>query len=285
MRVTTVLIWEGLANVALMVIKFIVGLHTGSAVILSDALHSFADLANNGIAYVMHRVSSAPPDHDHPYGHQKYEQLAVFCLAVFLSVVAVELMINAIQRENILPEQSGLAFIVMLIALAINISVTIWEKHWAVRLNSNLLHADASHTLSDVFVTFAAIAGWQLAMFTGWVWLDRVFAIAVALLVLYLAYDLFRRAIPSLVDSVGHDQNAVMDALDKIPQVKEVKRIRSRQDGRGVAADIIVTVDGAMSTEKSHEVADAIETLLAEEFNIQDATVHIEPDNTWSEKR
>src|SRR5690606_34706337 len=99
-RVATVLIWEGTANVLLAAAKFIVGLNTGSSVILGDALHSLTDLANNGIALFVNKVASEPPDRGHPYGHQKFEQLAVFVLASLLTVVAVELVINAFKHAK-----------------------------------------------------------------------------------------------------------------------------------------------------------------------------------------
>lgn len=281
MQVKTVLIYEGIANLVLVIAKLIVGLKTGSTVILSDALHSFADAANNVIALIMNRVASTPPDQNHPYGHQKFEQLAVFCLASLLTVVAFELISNAFQRTHVVTTKSGIGLIVMLGALAINITVTFWERYWANKLNSNLLYADAYHSMSDIFVTIAAIVGWQLSTLQGWWWIDRAFAVIVALLVLYLAYDLYRRAIPSLVDSAGKDPLEVSAAVDQIPEVMRVKRVRSRQDGKGVAADIIVTVDRTMTTEESHVVADAIEKLLAERFDIQDTTVHIEPDNLY----
>ena len=99
----------------------------------------------------------------------------------------------------------------------------------------------------------------------------------VALMVLYLAYDLFRRAIPILVDSAGFDPRQIAKAINKIPGVHGVKRVRSRMVGNGNAADIVILVDRHFTTERAHEIADEIETLLEEKFEIHDTTVHIEP--------
>lgn len=277
MRVATVLVWEGVANALLAISKFVVGVHTGSSAILGDALHSLTDLANNGIALFINKVASDPPDRGHPYGHQKFEQLAVFVLASLLTVVAVELVINAFKHSEAPPVQSGIGLTTMIFALAVNVGVTIWEHYWARKLKSELLRADAYHTFGDVFVTFTAILGWQIAAVKGWGWLDSAFAIGVAGLVFYLAFDLFRRAIPSLVDSAGRDPRLVIAAVDRLPEVKGVKRLRSRQHGKEIAADIVVTVDRNLTLEQSHTVADAIEELLAKQFDIHDTTVHIEP--------
>ena len=88
--ITRVLIIEGAVNLLLCLVKLVIGLITQSSVILADALHSLTDLTNNIIAVVAMRISHKPPDHSHPYGHQKFEYLAIFILAVLLSVVAYE---------------------------------------------------------------------------------------------------------------------------------------------------------------------------------------------------
>ncbi len=276
MQVRTVLLWEGAANALMAVVKLLVGIHTGSTAILGDALHSLSDLANNGIALITLRFASQPPDHDHPYGHQKFEQLAVFTLAGLLTVVAFELLMTAIQKFDHRPEQSILGLSVMLVTLLINIALASWERYWAKRLKSDILHADAQHTFSDIFTTVAVIAGWQLAAI-GYQWLDAVFAIIVAILVLYLAFDLFRRAIPILVDGVASDPEQLINAIKEIREVITVKRVRSRHYGPHIAADVVVTVDGSLTTKQAHAVADSIESLLELRFGIQDTTVHIEP--------
>lgn len=279
MRVRTVLIWEGIANFCLAALKLIVGLQTQSAAILSDALHSLTDLANNAIAIFVVKMAEEPPDRDHQYGHHKYEQLAVFVLASLLTVIAFELIVESFKRfDSSPPVQNYWSLLLMSFALLINVMIALWEGYWAKRLNSDILHADARHTLSDILTTIAVISGWQLAVW-GWPWLDPLFAILVAAFVLYLAYDLFRRAIPILVDSAQHDPWQLSQAIRLLDGVRSVRRVRSRQFGGGAAADVVVVVDGHLSTEMAHKIADNIERLLADRFEIHDTTVHIEPDS------
>ncbi|MBN1379764.1 MAG: cation transporter [Gammaproteobacteria bacterium] len=276
MKVRTVLIWEGCANAAVSVAKLVIGLKTGSAAILSDALHSLTDLANNVIAYFASKIAGEPADSDHPYGHHKFEQLAVFVLASLLTIVAFELILASIKRFGSVPKHDNIGLAIMLGVLVINVVVSIWEGYWARKLESQILLADARHTISDVLTTVAVIAGWQLAVH-GWPWLDPLFAVLVALMVLYLAYDLFRRAVPILVDSAGYDPRKLSLAIAQINGVRGVKRVRSRMYGSGNAADIVIMVDRQLSTERAHGIADEIESLLEERYAIHDTTVHIEP--------
>jgi cation diffusion facilitator family transporter len=161
-------------------------------------------------------------------------------------------------------------------ALLVNIGLTLWEGYWAKRLDSDILHADASHTLSDVLSSIVVIVGWQLAS-RGYYWLDAAFAIVLSGIVFYLAFKLFQRAIPILVDYSDLDADLVSQALANMNDVKLVRRVRSRTSGKQRTADVIIAVDSTLSISDSHHIADNIEKLLADKFAIHDVTVHVEP--------
>ena len=275
-KVHSILIIEGLANVVVLVAKTTVGLYTGSSAILSDALHSLTDVFNNIFAFIASRVSASPPDKNHPYGHRKFETLAVFVLATLLSVIAIEIIIRAFERigNPILPSRWGL--IVMIGVLVVNFSITSWENYWAKRLDSDLLKADAKHTFSDVLVTVGVIIGWQLAT-RGYPILDFILAVLVSALVFYLAFQLFRKSIPILVDEAAVDQTKIVKVIEQLDDVIKIERLRSRKIGQETFADVVVTVRSNMSTEESHNVADLIEQELYEKFGIDDVVVHVEP--------
>ncbi len=275
-KVRRILVLEGLANVLVLIAKTVVGLQTGSSAILSDALHSLTDVFNNIFAYIALKVSSSPPDHDHPYGHRKFETLAVFVLATLLSVIAIEVVIRAFERIGNPISQSRWGLAVMIGVLLVNIGISSWENYWAKRLNSDLLNADARHTFSDVLITTGVIVGWQLAT-RGYPILDFIFAVIVSLFVFFLAFQLFRKSVPILVDETAVDQNAVIGVIEKLSDVIKIERLRSRIIGQEKFADIVVTVRENMSTEDSHRVADMIEKVLYEKFEIDDVVVHIEP--------
>jgi cation diffusion facilitator family transporter len=275
-QVERVLIIEAAANLAVMLAKAAVGFHTGSIAVIGDAIHSFADFANNGVAFIATRIASAPPDPEHPYGHRKFETLAVFGIATLLSVLAIEIVLGALDRtpREVSTEKWGLA--VMLGVLVVNIAIAVWENRWARRLNSDILHADARHTISDVLTTIAVIAGWQLAA-NGYRWLDALASLIVAGMILYLAYGLFQKAIPVLVERSIANPEALSNAAAAVDGVHETRRVRSRQGGSGPTIDLVVSVDPNLSTAESHAIADEIERVISEKFSVTDVTVHIEP--------
>ncbi len=274
-RIAQVLLVEGAANLTVLLTKLCVGLATGSVAILGDAVHSFADLANNGLAFWVARVAAAPPDREHPYGHRKFETLAVFALAMLLGVVALELAASAFRLRGEVVTR-GWALALMLGVLAVNTALTLWQHHWAQRLDSDLLRADARHTLSDVMVTAAVIVGWQLGS-RGFVWADRAATLGVSALILLLAWGLFQRAVPVLTDRSAADPDAIRSALRDVPGVQEVRRVRSKQTGHGPSMDVVVAVAPQLPTRESHAIADRVEARLLARFGSRDVAVHVEP--------
>jgi cation diffusion facilitator family transporter len=276
-QVRRVILIEGLANLLVLVAKTVVGLSTGSMALLADAIHSLSDLTNNIIAWIVIHFSSLPADREHPYGHRKLETLAVFILASILVVLAFELALNAVNKDYAEVVSSGIELIIMLCVLIINIVVTSWQRMWAKRLDSDILQADATHTFADVLITGTVIVGWQLSAM-GYAWVDRLCALGVALLIFYLAYGLFRRAIPVLIDEYAIDPVELSELIKPLPGVKKVYKIRSRWVGKTRAVDLVVSVDSALSTEESHAIADSIESQIENHFGATDISIHIEPE-------
>jgi len=276
-QVRRIILIEGSANLLVLVFKTFVGLSTGSMAILADAIHSLTDLSNNFVAWVVMHFSSLPADREHPYGHRKFETLAVFILASILVVLAFELALNAIRKEETEVVSSGIELILMLAVLVINILVTSWQHMWAKRLDSDILHADATHTFADVLITSVVIVGWQLSAM-GYAWIDRLCALGVSALVVYLAYKLFRHAVPVLLDEYAVDPQELNNLIKSVNGVKNVYRIRSRWIGKTSAIDLTISVDPALTIEESHNIADEIEMLIQNRFNTTDISIHIEPE-------
>ncbi|WP_100656044.1 cation diffusion facilitator family transporter [Alteromonas flava] len=276
MQVKHVLIIEGCCNLLIMACKLAVGLTTHSTAIIADAFHSLTDVGNNVVAWFALNQAQQPADNDHPYGHQKYIPLAIFFLATLLVVLAVEVVVTAIERFGEPVEQSFIGLAILMGALLANALLTAWQSYWAKRLASELLAADAKHTFSDVLSSIAIIVGWQLAV-SGWPWLDTLFALIMAAIIAYLAYKLFKQSIPILVDSTTVDHRDVKAKIQRLDGVDAIRQVRTRFDGERLIGDIIIVSPSSLNANESHEIADRIERLLAQEFGIADVIVHIEP--------
>ncbi len=278
-KIQRLIIIEGSANLLVLLAKLLVGLSTGSLAIIADAIHSLTDVANNIVAWFVVRLSAMPADREHPYGHRKFETLAVFALATLLAVLAFEIARNAVTKETTEIVSGDLELVVMIVVLIVNIVLAIWQRYWARRLKSSIMLADAAHTFADVLTTVVVIIGWQLSSI-GFLIIDRLCAIAVAGFVLYLSYRLFKSAFPVLVDEYAIDPEDIKKAVLNISEVKEVGRIRSRWVGSDIVIDIVILVNEELTTGESHIIADQIETMIEKQFSIRDAFIHIEPFKT-----
>ena len=277
--VRRVVLIEGAINAALLCLKLLVGFATNSLAILADAVHSLSDLANNAIAWVVIRIAHQPPDANHPYGHRKFEILAVFGLATLLAVAAFELALNALRRgqSGTVIDSTPAALALMGLVLAVNLATALWQRRKARELRSTLLYADAQHTLADVFTTLGVIAGWQLAAI-GFPAIDALATWVVAGTIFYLSFNLFRRTLPVLVDEVALDPAAIRDTVQGVAGVATVRRVRSRTVGDSAMIDLVVTVDPQLSTLRAHGIADQVERALADRFDVADIVVHVEPE-------
>lgn len=276
-QVLRVILIEGAANAAVTLVKLFVGLGTGSMAILADAVHSLTDLANNVVAWLVVRWSMQPPDAAHPYGHRKLETVAVFLLAMLLTVTAFELGTRALARTAPQIVQSGWGAVGMLCVLSINLGLAVWQGGWARRLESDILGADARHTFADVLTTIVAISGWQAAT-RGYPWVDTLAALCAAGLILFLAYGLFRRSLPVLVDQVSIDPLLLEEAALGVPGVVDVRRVRSRSYGQRAAVDLVVVVPSDLSTFDSHEIATKVERAIHARWPVDAVSVHVEPE-------
>jgi len=275
-KVQRLIIIEGCANLLVLAVKLLVGLSTGSLAILADAIHSLTDVVNNIVAWIVLRLSVMPADREHPYGHRKFETLAVFGLATLLAVMAIEIAKSAFSKEATEIVSGTWELVLMVGVLVVNIVLASWQRYWARRLNSGIMLADASHTFADVLTTVVVIVGWQLSSM-GFLILDRLCALGVAALVFYLAYGLYKSAFPVLVDEYAIDPENIKNAVMTVNGVKDAGRIRSRWIGPEVAIDMVISVDADLTTEESHEIADKIEILIEQQFNVGDAFIHVEP--------
>ncbi|MGH2671141.1 MAG: cation diffusion facilitator family transporter, partial [bacterium] len=206
------------ANLGVLAAKAVVGILSGSLAVLGDALHSSVDSIYNVLGLIVIRVAARAPDEDHPYGHGKFETLGALAVVVFLSITCFELIRSAAQKlvgggHAITMTDGNLA--VLVATLGVNVYVAWYENRRGRELSSELLIADAAHTRTDVFITVGVLLGVLFAR-QGHVWVDPVVAIVVALLIVRVAYQIFRRTVPVLVDERAIPARAIRQAAQAV---------------------------------------------------------------------
>jgi cation diffusion facilitator family transporter len=284
-EVRKVLIITLLLNLFVMGLKAIVGYWTGSLSLLADALHSVTDSANNVLGLVASKFSSPQPDREHPYGHHKFEAVGALGIAAFLGIACFEILQGAIERiikggelVKISPPELWL----LLIVLGVNIFVAFYERSVGRRVGSSILIADATHTMSDIWVTISVIGG-LIGVWLGYQWMDIVLAFPVALLVFWSGWSVLKENLPWLVDQMAIAPEAIHAIATSVPGVINCHDIASRGVlGRQVFIEMHLIVD-APDVETAHHITEEVESRLEERFSPVRILIHVEPPAYQSE--
>ena len=233
------------ASAGMAAAKFAVGIAIGSLALISEALHSSVDVIATVITWLVVRVSDAPADEEHHYGHGKFESLSALFVIALLYVLAGGILVESWSRlrEGAPPPTlSAIAFVV----LAIDIAVNFWRAralHRTAReTRSQALAADALHFASDVLGSIAVIIGLVLTGL-GYAWGNSAAAIAVAVMISILGLRLGRSTIETLLDRApqGVAEKATA-AIAAVPGVVGVERLRARTVGPTYFIDAIAEV-------------------------------------------
>ena len=267
-------------NLIVVTIKLIVGFRTGALSVLGAALESSLDLLNNVVGMILVTVAARAPDETHPYGHAKFETLGALTIVTFLSISCFELLREAVVRllRADVPQPATLGEVALMgVTLIVNAIVVMYERRRGRELSSSFLIADAAHTNSDLYVTMLALASLGLTRI-GFGTLDPVLAVLVALIIAWNGYQILKETVPILVDERGLDSADVRQIVESIPEVAEVRMVRSRAGASGVVfAEVTVGVAGTTSVLAAHAIADEIERRIADALGASEVVVHVEP--------
>ena len=271
-----------LLNLGVAAAKYAWGTISGSASMQADGIHSVFDSAGNVVGLVGISLAARPADAGHPYGHAKFETYASLVIGVLLLLAAFEVGSSAAAKlaaGSYTAEVGPMSFVVMAGTLAVNLGVTVYERRFAKRLRSEVLAADANHTLSDALVSVGVIAG-LAAVALGFPMADPIMALVVTAAILATAYDVFKHALATLSDRARIPEGDLRAAALAVPGVRGVHRIRTRGTEGEVYADLHVLVDPSMTVADAHRLADEVEADIKERFaNVIEVLVHIEPND------
>lgn len=269
-------------NLAVALAKYGYGVVSQSASMQADGIHSIFDSAGNVVGIVGIMLASRPADAGHPYGHAKFETYASAFIGVLLLLAAFNVASSAVSSlasKTYEATVTPVSFVVMAGTLAVNIGVTLYERRAAKRLRSEILAADASHTLSDALVSIGVIAGLVLVQL-GVKAADPVMALIVSAAILLTAYDVFKGALRTLSDHARIPESDVAACALSVEGVKHVHKVRTRGTEGEVYVDLHVLVDPMMTVKASHGLSEAVEAAVAQRFpQVAETLVHIEPDD------
>jgi cation diffusion facilitator family transporter len=273
------------------VVKFLAYFLTGSVGLLSDALESFVNLAAALVALATLSYAHSGADADHNFGHEKAEYFSSGIEGALIFVAAGAIVWSALPRL-LAPqpiEQVGLGLALSVVAAGANLLCGWFLLKGARDHRSITLEADAHHLLTDVWTTAGVIVGVGLVVITGWLILDPLIAIAVAVNILWTGYRLMRRSFDGLMDRAIPDaeRNQIVAVLEQVKSIGgDYHRLRTRTSGKVSFVDVHVLVPGAMSVLEGHDLVEKLENEIREKVPHVEVLTHLEPvedPRSWEE--
>jgi cation diffusion facilitator family transporter len=266
-------------NLAVATAKIGLGLASGAVSILSDGFHSLTDTASNIVALVGVRLSARPADHDHPYGHRKFETIASVGILVFLVMVLIEVVSSAVDRFRTggAPHVGAAAFAVMGGTFLVNLLVVWYERREGRRLQSEVLTADAHHTWSDLMTSATVIAA-LVGVRNGYGWLDPLAALVVAAFIGFACWEIFRSTSQILADRIVVDEDEIRRVVETVPEILGCHHVRTRGSADYAFLDLHIWMDPSLRLDEAHRLSHVVkDRLMARLPQIKDIVIHLEP--------
>jgi len=281
-KINRVLILTMFLNLFVCLLKVVLGLVTGSLTIMADGLHSLGDTLSNIVGMVGIKLAQKQPDKKYPYGYEKFEAVATLIIAGLISITFFEVMKSGIERllNPQVVEISPLVLLLMAVSVGVNIFVVWYESRASKRHRSELLHADASESRTDIYISIGVMIG-IFFMYQGMYWLDGVITIIVGLFILKVIIDIIISTVKVLADGQIIDPEEVEKIVLSVPGARFCHSIRSRGREDAFYIDLHLGVDPNISVEEAHdEICHSVKLALEEHYStLKSAQVHIEPDN------
>jgi cation diffusion facilitator family transporter len=255
---------------------------TGSVGLLSDALESIVNLAAAVVALIVLGMIIRPANDEFTFGYAKAEYFSSGFEGGMILLAAAAIIFTAVRRLfNPVPlEQLGLGLAISVGASLINLGVSLVLMRAARRYNSITLEADAKHLMTDVWTTAGVLVGIVLVWITGWLWLDPIVAIAVAVNIIFTGYRLLVRSGRGLLD-VAIPQEELSSVKSILDSYKEegmsYHALRSRQAAARKFMVVHLLVPGNWSVRKSHSMAEQLENRVVQTIPNTNIVTHIEP--------
>lgn len=275
------------SNCVLIVLKVVAGILTGSIAILTEAIHSAIDLVASLIALISVRKAEEPADEDHPYGHEKAENVAAGAEAMLILLGAAIIVIEAVRRlvSGSEIESVGIGIAIIAVSIVVNLVVSGYLYRRAHALESPALEGDAAHLRADALTSIAVLVGLVLVEVTGATAFDSIAALLVAGAIVITGIRLARRSGRVLMDEALPDPE--LDRIEEViaaarpPAMAGYHKLRGRRAGSRRHVDLHVQFRAGTSLEDAHREAHRLRDAIEAEIPGAEVLIHVEPEGSY----
>jgi cation diffusion facilitator family transporter len=273
------------SNSVLIVLKIAAGVITGSVAIITEAVHSSIDLVASLVAFYSVRKAHEPADESHPYGHERFENLAAAFEGLLIVLGAAVIIFEALKKLTGEPhvEKLGVGIAVIGLSAVVNLFVSRFLSRKARETDSPALEGDAAHLHTDALTSIGVLIALALVAVTGVDELDAIAALLVAVAIVFSGVRLVMRSSRVLLDEALPDDemHGVADAIRAVgaDEVVGFHKIRARRGGSNRYVDLHVQFRRGTTLERAHEVSHDLQGAIRERLGGADVLIHLEPED------
>lgn len=266
----------------LLALKAFAAAETGSVAMLGSLADTALDVVASLVTLLGVRVAAMPADHDHRFGHGKAESLAALVQVGIITVSALLIGWQAVSRllggEATQEAEYGIA--VSVVAIVTTFGLLAYQRFVIRRTGSVAIQADHVHYQTDLLINLAVILALVLDQYLGLTGADPLFGMAIALWLLIGGVRASRAAIDQLMDREWPEEKRARfaRAAGDHPASRGVHDLRTRTSGSRQFAQFHIWVDPVMTVAEAHDVVEAIEARLAQEFPGVEVLIHLDPE-------
>ena len=269
-----------ICNVFLFVVKLVLGLSINSIAVISDAFNNLSDMGTSVITIFGAKLSSRPPDEEHPHGHGRYEYIASLVVSFIIFAVGFRLLSTSFSK--ILNPQKVLLNTVSVLILLISVLVKVWmfsyNRYIGKVINSSVNRAAALDSLNDVYATTGIILGMVVGNFTAFP-VDGIMGLVISVLIMYTGFKAAKDSVNLLLGALPDPEiiqriNELVLSGENIKGIHDLK-IHDYGPGR-ITASIHAEVADNVNIVDIHSEIDKIEAKVKEELGI-DMVIHMDP--------
>ena len=253
---------------------------TGSVALLSDTIHNFTDALTAVPLWLAFSLGRRPHNKRYTYGYHRAEDLAgvVIVIAIGLSAggVAWESIRRLAETRHI--DHAGWVIVAGIVGAIGNELVARYRRRVGLRIGSAALVADADHARADALTSLTVVLA-GVGAYLGWIWVDPVAGLFVAVMILRLLLQASRTMMERLMDAVDPE---IVDRVERVVSAREgvlgVNGIRARHQGHLLLITLCILVDPGITMAQGHAIAHEVEHDLLHEFpNAGEAVIHVDP--------
>lgn len=275
-----------IVNIILALLKLITGIIGHSEALTSDGLNSSSDVFISIMLLVIMRIATKKPDHNHPYGHEKFEGIGYFTLgfiffftSLFIGFTSVKSIIDYIGNQNVAVAPALVTLIVSIISLLIKFFLFRFYMSISNKTNSPAIKADAKNHFIDAWATLFSVIGIGLSQLNLIVF-DYIASLIIGLFILRLALQILKEAVTYLVDQAPSDAkvDAIQTVILGVSGVISVDDLKVRKHMVQKYVDVEIGVDAKLSLERAHQIAEHVHHEVEKQFpEVIHCMVHVNP--------